>query len=175
MKTVTLRIAGLLAIAAAVIFWPHERVSGQDGPRVDPSIGTPSRGPAAAKPADSQMQRLLDQESAARHTVAELVENLTRAENDKDRASLKSQLAKALENEFVAQQARRSLELDRVEAELTKVRERLRKRNDEKQTIIDKRLDQLVREAEGLGWSEPSDFPQQSSRYPRQPSTLQLK
>jgi hypothetical protein len=152
MKAVSLRIAGLLAIEAAVIVWPHERVSGQPGSRGDPAI-------AAAKPADPQMQQLLDQESAARHTVAELVENYAHAESDKDRAALKPQVAKALENEFVAQQRRRSLELDRIEAQLAKVRERLRKRNDERQTIIDKRLDQLVREAEGLGWSETSGFP----------------
>jgi hypothetical protein len=151
MKTVTLRMVGLIAIAAAAIFWPYERVSGQTRPHGDPAF-------APAKPADPQMQQLVNEEGAARHAVAELVEKYTQAENDKDRTELKSQLAKALDNQFVSQQKRRSLELDRVEAQLTKVRERLRKRNDEKQTIIDKRLEQLVREAEGLGWSEPSGF-----------------
>jgi hypothetical protein len=31
----------------------------------------------------------------------------------------------------------------------------MKKRDEERKTIIDKRLDQIVREAEGLGWSPP--------------------
>jgi hypothetical protein len=35
------------------------------------------------------------------------------------------------------------------------VRELMTKRSQERKVIIDKRLDQLVREAEGLGWAPP--------------------
>jgi hypothetical protein len=35
------------------------------------------------------------------------------------------------------------------------LREIMRKRSESRQTIIDKRLDQLLREADGLGWTLP--------------------
>ena len=156
MRTVSFRMLGLLATGVAVvILWPHVVALGQTGAgRGDPAFAKP------AKPADPQMQEALNEESAAKHTVAGLVERYGQTENEKDRTELKSQLAKALGDEFVAQQKRRSLELDRVEAQLKKVRDVLRKRAEEQQTIVDKRLDQVVREAEGLGWSERSGFPE---------------
>jgi hypothetical protein len=139
---------------------PGQLVAAQEGLR--PRGGDPAlRGgdPAMAKPTDPQVQAALDDEIAARHAVAKLVESYRHSGNEKERMELKSQIAKELGEEFLSQQKRRSLELDRVEAQLKKVRDLLRKRSEERQTIIDKRLDQLVREAEGLGWSDPSGFP----------------
>jgi hypothetical protein len=160
MRTVTFRMLGLLATAvAAIVLFENGPVSGQAGPgRADPQKAEAPG--AVSTPADLEMQAALDDETAARHAVAGLVEKYGRAENETERAELKSQLAKALGDEFVAQQKRRSHELDRVEAQLKKVRDVLRKRADERQSIVDKRLEQLVREAEGLGWSEPSGFPE---------------
>ena len=109
----------------------------------------------------------------ARHVVAELVETYSRTDNENERTELKSQLAKALGDQFTSQQKRRTLEIDRIEAELKKVRDLLRKRSENRQAIIDKRLEQVVREAEGLGWSEPSGFPQADPVFPRDvPRTL---
>jgi len=44
------------------------------------------------------------------------------------------------------------------------VRELMRKRTDAKQTIVEKHLDQLIREAEGLGWTAPpGTFPRSNT------------
>ena len=61
-----------------------------------------------------------------------------------------------MEKEFDLQQKRRDLDLVRVEARLKKVRDLMKKRSEARQSIIDKRLDQLIREAEGLGWTPPA-------------------
>jgi hypothetical protein len=163
MRTASIRTVGLVATAAAVIVVSQRvPVMGQQGGmRPGQRFAANS---AEANLADPQMQAAFDEESAARHSVAELVDRYSRTENQKDRTELKSQLGKALDDEFVAQHKRRSLELDRVEAQLKKVRDLLRRRIQERQTIVDNRLEQVVREAEGLGWSEPSGFPREGFR-----------
>jgi hypothetical protein len=105
---------------------------------------------------DPAMDKLLQEEAAAERQVVKLIDAYSRAERDTDRSKIKSDLATALEKEFELQQKRRELELDRVEARLKKVRELMKKRSDARQSIIDKRLDQLIREAEGLGWTPPA-------------------
>ncbi|HEV3024616.1 MAG TPA: hypothetical protein VGX76_19205, partial [Pirellulales bacterium] len=46
-----------------------------------------------------------------------------------------------------------------IEARVKKLREVINKRNEAKRSIIDKRLDQLIREADGLGWNAPAAGP----------------
>jgi hypothetical protein len=103
---------------------------------------------------DPELDKLMTLEAKAGQEVDGLVAQYGRVE-EAARAKLKEKLASALAKQFDAQQKRRDLELARVEARLKKLREVMRKRGEERKTIIDKRLDQLVREAEGLGWSPP--------------------
>ncbi len=105
--------------------------------------------------ADAEMDKLVQEEAAAEREVAKLIESYTHAEGDTERSKIKSKLESALEKEFDLQQKRRDLELTRVEARLKKVRELMKKRSEARQSIIDKRLDQLLREADGLGWTPP--------------------
>ena len=53
------------------------------------------------------------------------------------------ELAEALQKQFDLQQKRRDLEVAHIEAQLKKLREVMRKRGESRQTIIDKRLDQM--------------------------------
>ena len=76
-------------------------------------------------------------------------------EEDAERTKIKAKLSEALNKQFEQQQKRRELELARAEAQLKKVRELMKKRGEERKTIVEKRLDQLVREADGLGWTAP--------------------
>jgi hypothetical protein len=75
---------------------------------------------------------------------------------DDEKAPIKEKLAAALEKQFSAQQQLREREVAKIEARVKKLREVINKRNDAKRSIIDKRLDQLIREAEGLGWNAPA-------------------
>lgn len=104
---------------------------------------------------DAEMDRLVQEESAAEREVASLIESYTHTEGDTERSKIKSKVATALEKEFDLQQKRRDLELSRVETRLKKVRELMKKRSEARQSIVDKRLDQLLREADGLGWTPP--------------------
>lgn len=104
---------------------------------------------------DAEMNKLVQEEAAAERDVANLIESYAHTEGDAERSKIKSKLGSALEKEFDLQQKRRDLELSRVEARLKKVRELMKKRGEARQSIIDKRLDQLLREADGLGWTPP--------------------
>ncbi len=53
-----------------------------------------------------------------------------------------------------------------LEARIKKVRELMQRRSAERQTIVEKRADQLLREADGLGWAPPQGIKgQQSAPY----------
>ncbi len=109
-------------------------------------------------PPDPEMHPLVQEEAVAEREVVELIESYKRTENEAERSKIKSKLAALLEKEFDVQQKRRDLELSRVEARLKKVRDLWKKRSDARQTIIGKRLDQLLSEADGLGWTPPPDI-----------------
>jgi hypothetical protein len=104
---------------------------------------------------DVEMDKLLREERAAEHEVGSLIESYTHTGNDTERSKIKSKVTVALEKAFDLQQKRRELELSRVEARVKKIRELMQKRGEARQSIIDKRLDQLLREADGLGWTPP--------------------
>ncbi len=74
-----------------------------------------------------------------------------------DRDKLRDRLGAVLREQFDAQQKRRKEEVDRVEERLKQLRALLQKREDAKQEIVRRRLEQLLNEADGLGWpgSEP--------------------
>jgi hypothetical protein len=93
----------------------------------------------------------MDKWCKKKRQVAKLIESYAHAETDAQRSKIKSVLATTLEKEFELQQKRRDLDLVRVKARLKKVRDLMKKRGEPRQSIIDKRLDQLIREAEGLG------------------------
>ena len=113
------------------------------------------KGEKGSWPPDPEMHPLVQEEAVAEREVVELIDSYKRTENDVERSKIKSKLAALLEKEFDLQQKRRDLELSRAEARLKKVRDLWKKRSDARQTIIDKRLDQLIREADGLGWTPP--------------------
>ena len=105
---------------------------------------------------DAEMDKLLQEEAEADQKVATLVESYAHTEGEAKRNEIKSSLSTALEKEFDLQQRRRDLELKRVEERVKRVRELMEKRNKAKRSIIDNRLDQLLREADGLGWTPPA-------------------
>jgi hypothetical protein len=104
---------------------------------------------------DPELDKLTAAEAEAAREVAKLVAEYKQTEDDAERTKIKTKLSAALSKQFDQQQKRRELELARAEAQLKKVRELMKKRGEERKTIVEKRLDQVVREAEGLGWTPP--------------------
>jgi hypothetical protein len=76
------------------------------------------------------------------------------AKDESARAAARDKLAKVLSQQFDQRQKRREEEIAQIEARVQKLRETLRKRAEAKERIVSSRLDQLLRDAEGLGWGD---------------------
>lgn len=85
------------------------------------------------------------------HKSAELVKQLAKAEGEK-RDKIKDQLTDTIGKQFDARQKRHEDEIKVLENQVRKLKELVRKRQDNRREIVSRRLEQLLREAEGLGW-----------------------
>ncbi len=144
----------VLGLSALVGAWPVRAQQSADRASVDiVSSASPFYGQGQKR--DPEMAKLLDAEGRADREVQKLMVDYKRTEDADERGKIKTKLGDALSKQFDAQQKRRDLELTRVEARLKKLRELMKKRGEERKTIIERRVDQLVRDAEGLGWAPP--------------------
>jgi len=99
-----------------------------------------------------------DKEQQLDRQAHDVVRQYGRTENRDEREKLREKLNDVLQQQFDAQQQRRKAEIEKIEAQIKKLREVMQKREDAKREIVRRRLDQLIQEAEGLGWttSEPA-------------------
>jgi hypothetical protein len=135
--------------------------------------------------ADGEAHKLMENEANSEREARRLVDEYAHTENDSQRSKIKNKLADVLDKQFDLQQKRRELEVAQIENQLKKLRELMRKRSEGRQTIVEKRLDQLLREAEGLGWTSPAGGGNLGNRqnsyfvpqpvYPPNPPGLQAK
>ncbi|HET6882567.1 MAG TPA: hypothetical protein VFI31_20540 [Pirellulales bacterium] len=112
-----------------------------------------------------EMAQLSAQDTQLANEAESLAKQLADATDEKQKAELKEKLHDTLGRQFDAQQKARELEVARIEAKVKKLRDTITKRNDARRTILDKRLDQLLSEAEGLGWNSPSGGSQNGRAY----------
>ena len=89
--------------------------------------------------------------------IGALTSRFGESAEDADRQKAKAELAELLGKQFEVQQQIREEEVGQLEARVKKLRALIDKRKEARQTIIEKRLDQLLREAEGLGWNAGGD------------------
>ena len=80
-----------------------------------------------------------------------------KATKESDRAKVEASLRQELNKEFQDRMAVEEQRVKMAEAEAKKLRERLELRRQKQDDIVDFRLQQLLREAQGIGWEH--DFP----------------
>jgi hypothetical protein len=107
------------------------------------------------EPDDAEMSKLKQADGAMGRQEEQLVERYASTEDAEQRSAIKAELAEHLTNHFSIQEQILDRELARVEARVKKLRELTQKRRDAQKTIIEQRLDQLLRDADGLGWTPP--------------------
>jgi hypothetical protein len=134
------------------VYYPHTVAQTQYFDRSPVYGAMPSSYPT---PHDKELSELIKEESKAAGEASHWMKEYAGADNEDKRAKSKTKVQEALGKQFDAQQKRRDLELTRLEAQTKKLRELMKKRTDARTTIIEKRLDQLIREADGLGWASP--------------------
>jgi hypothetical protein len=82
----------------------------------------------------------------------QLARRLADAKSDSDRDKIKGDLRDVLEKQFELRQRRHEQEIEALEAQVKKLKDLVRRRSDNRREIVAKRLDQILSEAEGLGW-----------------------
>ena len=110
----------------------------------------------AADGEDDEMAKLHALDAQLGSQAESLVKQLADLADEPQRKEAKEKLHETLAQQFDAQQKVRELEVARIEAKVKKLRDQIAKRNEARRTIIEKRFDQLLSEAEGLGWNSPS-------------------
>jgi parvulin-like peptidyl-prolyl isomerase len=77
-------------------------------------------------------------------------------ENTEDeKKALRKKLSQVLGQQFDLHLEEQQKELDELEKQVAKLKAVLKKRKDAKENIVERRLEQLVQDADGLGWNAP--------------------
>ena len=92
---------------------------------------------------------------APSEAVRDLVRRIVAADDPSQRTQARDRLTRFLTEQFDAAQSGRELDLGALEAKVARLRELHEKRAAARGEIVARRLDTLLREAEGLGWGEP--------------------
>ena len=82
----------------------------------------------------------------------QLGQQLAAAKSDSDRDKIKGQLTELLEKQFDQRQKRHEDEIKQLEAQIKKLKDLVDKRQENRREIISARLNQIVKESQGLGW-----------------------
>jgi hypothetical protein len=102
---------------------------------------------------DDEGRKLHAQDHAHEQTTRELLAQYRNAQSPGDRSGILEKLSTAVREQFDVRQQIRAKELEELEARVRKLRELHEKREDAKSEIVERRVEQLVHEADGLGWS----------------------
>jgi uncharacterized protein HemX len=88
--------------------------------------------------------------------ATKLAKQYAKAEKEDEKKEIRKKLSELLATQFDQHVKQQQKELEDLEKQIASVRTTLKKRADAKTSIVDRRAEQLILEAEGLGWSVPS-------------------
>jgi hypothetical protein len=92
------------------------------------------------------------EEAGIAHEADQLARQLGEAKSDSERDKLKAKLGEALEKQFEQRQKRHETEIAELEAQVKKLKDLVSRRQENRREIIARRLEQVQRESQGLGW-----------------------
>ncbi len=148
MKTV--RTAALLVVMAGILLMrgPAPHAIGQQ-----PGVVELGRGGNAMAPVGMKSGYFVDAKQQS-HSI-ELAKEYAKANRDDVKKELKKQLSDSLNKEFDQLAQHQQAELDELEKQVAELKIVLKKRKESRNTIVERRLEQLILDAEGMGWGSP--------------------
>lgn len=100
-----------------------------------------------------RLAELMSQNQQLELDVRALAVQVAEVRDEEQQADLKKRLSSTLAKQFDTQQNMRELEVEQIEARLQKLRELISRRAESRRRIIEHRLEQVLNDAEGLGYS----------------------
>jgi len=144
------RSASNLSADSAATVAPDDQGAGSPDSR--PGADTLLASPTSLPAADPALRKLGTEETALRRQADLLIRQLEVAESDDLRHDIKAKLGETLSKQFDAGQKRYGLEIEAIEAQIKRLKDLVRKRQENRAEIISRRLDQIVRDSQGLGF-----------------------
>jgi hypothetical protein len=92
------------------------------------------------------------EEAQLAHEAGELVQKLESTDSESDRSDIKVKLTANLGKQFDSRQKRHGEEIKALEAKVKKLKDLVSKRQESREEIISRRLEQILRDSQGLGW-----------------------
>lgn len=143
-------------------------------PRAAPASGEPTYAIQQIRLADPQteeVQKLKVEDRKLENEIKAALREYAAAEEDDKRSELRSKLSGALQQQFEIRQRMRDRDIAALEEQIKRLRELFEKREAAKDRIVEARLDQLIRAAEGLGWdANVGTAPGTTATFPGSPS-----
>jgi hypothetical protein len=87
--------------------------------------------------------------------AAKLAKDFTKSTKPDEKQEIRKKLSDLLTKQFDTNVQHQQKELEELEKQIADLRTLLKKRQDAKSTIVERRLEQLIQDAEGLGWTAP--------------------
>jgi hypothetical protein len=88
--------------------------------------------------------------------TVQLAQQYVKATKEDEKKEIRKKLTDVLSQQFDQRLQQQQKEIDDLEKQIASLKEVLKKRTAAKATIVERRIDALVQEAEGLGWNNPS-------------------
>ena len=124
---------------------------GAGSPESRPGADTLLASPTSEPTVDPALRKLGTEEAALKRQADLLIRQLEAADSDTLRRDIKAKLGETLSKQFDAGQKRYGLEIEAIEAQIKRLKDLVRKRQENRAEIISRRLDQIVRDSQGLG------------------------
>jgi hypothetical protein len=125
-------------------------------PPVPPVAAPPAPGPnpqpfVQAFGAANTWHMIMQSQSRA----TELAQQLAKAENEDEKGKIREKLTEVLNQIFDEHMQQQQKEMDELEKQIANLRTLMRKRSAAKNEIVERRIEQMIDDAKGLGWSTP--------------------
>lgn len=101
---------------------------------------------------DPEVRKVIKAQRENKRKLHKLVMRYREEEDSKKKAELKAELKQGLNTQFDADMAVHEMKLKKMEDEIVKLRERIKKRRGLKKKIVEKKLGELTEEEEGWDW-----------------------
>jgi hypothetical protein len=86
---------------------------------------------------------------------SQLAQQYVKATKEEEKRDIRKKLTDVLAKQFDQHVQKQQKELEDLEKQIADLRALVKKRQGAKEKIVERRIDQLVQEAEGLGWNAP--------------------
>jgi hypothetical protein len=146
-------LVGAIACAAVFAQEPRSKKAGQ-GERAWPEIDATAQDPLSASDANVIFQNGWAASNQPGNESVQLAHKYSKTENEDEKRDVRKKLHDTVSREFDQNIKHQEKELDGIEKQITHMRSLAEKRASAKDRIVDRRIQQLVDEANGLGWHE---------------------